>query len=62
MVNFGLKLSEYPGYLLAVAGDGLYFLRSVRPELSRDHDIFFAAVYSAASPVPRLAARPNFTI
>jgi len=26
-----------------VAGAGLYF-RSVRPELSRDHDIFFAAM------------------
>jgi len=26
-----------------VAGAGLYFLRSVRPELSRDYDIFFAA-------------------
>jgi hypothetical protein len=29
---------------LAVSGAGLYFLRSVRPELARDHDIFFAAV------------------
>jgi hypothetical protein len=27
-----------------VAGAALYFLRSVRPELSRDQDIFFAAV------------------
>jgi hypothetical protein len=32
------------GIFLAVAGAGLYFLRSIRPELSRDHDIFFAAV------------------
>jgi cell division septation protein DedD len=29
---------------LAVAGAGLYFMRTLRPELSRDHDIFFAAV------------------
>ncbi|MEO1560696.1 MAG: Ycf66 family protein, partial [Cyanobacteria bacterium J06632_19] len=32
------------GIFLAVAGAGLYFLRTVRPELSRDQDIFFAAV------------------
>jgi hypothetical protein len=29
---------------IAIAGAGLYFLRTVRPELSRDHDLFFAAV------------------
>ncbi|BFM39210.1 Ycf66 family protein [Synechocystis sp. LKSZ1] len=27
-----------------MAGAGLYFLRSVRPEVSRDYDIFFSAV------------------
>lgn len=32
------------GLFLAVSGVGLYFLRSVRPELSRDYDIIFAAV------------------
>ncbi|MGK7930297.1 MAG: Ycf66 family protein [Microcystaceae cyanobacterium] len=44
MVNFGLNSASILGIFLAVAGAGLYFLRTVRPELSRDHDIFFAAV------------------
>lgn len=44
MVNFGLGSASILGIFLAVAGAGLYFLRSVRPELARDHDIFFAAV------------------
>lgn len=44
MVNFGVGPAFVLGVFLAVAGAGLYFLRSVRPELSRDHDIFFAAV------------------
>ena len=44
MVNFGLNSASILGIFLAVAGAGLYFLRSVRPELSRDHDIFFAAI------------------
>jgi Ycf66 protein N-terminus len=44
MVNFGLNSASILGIILAVAGASLYFLRSVRPELSRDHDIFFAAI------------------
>lgn len=44
MVNFGLNPASILGIILAVAGAALYFLRSVRPELARDHDIFFAAV------------------
>src|SRR6476469_7256701 len=44
MVNFGLNSASIVGTFLAVAGAGLYFLRSVRPELSRDHDLFFAAI------------------
>lgn len=44
MVNFGLNSASILGLFLAVAGASLYFIRSVRPELSRDHDIFFAAV------------------
>jgi len=59
MVNFGLNSAVV--YLLAVAGAGLYFLRSVRPELSRDHDIFFRChrfTLRLHSPVPRLAADP----
>ncbi len=44
MVNFGLNSASILGIFLAVAGAGLYFMRSIRPELARDHDIFFAAV------------------
>ena len=44
MVNFGFNTASILGIVLAVAGAALYFLRSVRPELARDHDIFFAAV------------------
>lgn len=43
-VNFGTSPASILGIFLAVAGAGLYFLRSVRPELARDQDIFFAAV------------------
>jgi len=44
MVNFGFSSASILGIFLAVAGVGLYVLRTVRPELSRDHDLFFAAV------------------
>ncbi len=44
MVNVGLSWSSMLGVILAVAGAALYFLRSMRPSLARDHDIFFAAV------------------
>ncbi len=44
MVNLGLNWSSLLGIILAVSGAALYFLRSWRPKLARDHDIFFAAV------------------
>lgn len=44
MVNVGLNPGAMLGIVLFVAGAGLYFLRSVRPELARDQDIFFMAV------------------
>ncbi|PNW44192.1 UNVERIFIED_CONTAM: hypothetical protein BEN50_13060 [Euhalothece sp. KZN 001] len=44
MVNFGLNSASILGIFLAIAGASLYFMRSFRPELSRDQDIFFAAV------------------
>ncbi|MBF2029168.1 MAG: Ycf66 family protein [Oscillatoriales cyanobacterium C42_A2020_001] len=44
MVNVGLGWSSLVGIALAVSGLALYFLRSFRPKLARDHDIFFAAV------------------
>lgn len=44
MVNFGGGAASLLGIFLMVAGAGLYFLRTIRPEVSRDHDILFAAV------------------
>lgn len=44
MVNIGLNPGAMLGIVLFGAGVGLYFMRSVRPELARDHDIFFMAV------------------
>jgi hypothetical protein len=44
MVNFQFNLASVSGILLAVGGAALYAVRSTRPELSRDHDIFFSAV------------------
>lgn len=43
-VNIISNASSLVGVGLALSGVGLYFLRSVRPGLARDHDIFFAAV------------------
>ncbi|MGC1248607.1 MAG: Ycf66 family protein [Spirulinaceae cyanobacterium] len=43
-VNIGGSSAVILGIVIAVSGALLYFLRSIRPELSRDHDIFFAAV------------------
>jgi hypothetical protein len=43
-VNVIGNFSSMVGIALVVGGAGLYFLRSVRPNLARDHDIFFAAV------------------
>ncbi|HIK05061.1 MAG TPA: hypothetical protein IGS40_10145 [Trichormus sp. M33_DOE_039] len=43
-INVGSTPATFLGIFLAVAGAALYFLRTVRPELSRDQDIFFAAV------------------
>jgi len=44
MVNFNLNAGSLMGILLAFGGVGLYFLRSFRPNLARDYDVFFAAV------------------
>ena len=44
MVNWYLNSAGILGIVLALGGLGLYVLRSMRPELSRDYDIFFAAV------------------
>jgi hypothetical protein len=44
MVNFSFNLASVSGIVLAVGGAALYAVRSARPELSRDSDIFFSAV------------------
>jgi hypothetical protein len=44
MVNFSLNLASIVGIALVIGGIGLYAVRSWRPELSRDYDLFFAAV------------------
>jgi Ycf66 protein N-terminus len=44
MVNVGLGWASFVGICLVVAGVALYALRSLRPNLARDHDIFFSAV------------------
>lgn len=43
MVNIGFSWSSLLGIVLVTSGAALYLLRSVRPQLSRDYDIFFAA-------------------
>lgn len=43
-VNIGASQAVFLGLMIAGSGAGLYFLRSFRPELARDHDIFFAAI------------------
>ncbi|MGF1499589.1 MAG: Ycf66 family protein [Elainellaceae cyanobacterium] len=44
MINFGSNPAFILGIALALCGVALYAMRSYRPELSRDHDIFFAAI------------------
>ncbi|MCU0523331.1 MAG: hypothetical protein MUF72_00735 [Elainella sp. Prado103] len=44
MLNWSLGLGGILGIALALSGVALYFLRTMRPNLARDHDIFFAAV------------------
>ena len=44
IVNVGFGPAGVLGLFLAGAGAALYFMRSMRPELARDHDIFFAAI------------------
>ena len=44
MVNAILNWASIVGIVLAVCGAGLYFLRSFKPALARDYDVFFAAI------------------
>ncbi|WP_320673484.1 Ycf66 family protein [Prochlorococcus sp. MIT 1341] len=44
MVNASLNWASIVGIVLAVCGAGLYFMRSWKPALARDYDVFFAAI------------------
>ncbi len=44
MVNASLNWASIVGIVLAVSGAGLYFMRSFKPALARDYDVFFAAI------------------
>ena len=44
MANASLNGASIVGIVLAVCGAGLYFLRSFKPALARDYDVFFAAI------------------
>ena len=44
MVNASLNWASIVGIVLAVGGTMLYFLRTFKPGLARDYDVFFAAV------------------
>jgi hypothetical protein len=44
VVNASLNWASIVGIVLAVGGALLYFLRSFKPALARDYDVFFAAV------------------
>lgn len=44
MVNASLNWASIVGIVLAVGGAALYFMRSFKPALARDYDVFFAAV------------------
>ena len=44
MVNASLNWASIVGIVLAICGAGLYFMRSFKPALARDYDVFFAAI------------------
>ncbi len=44
MVNASLNWASIVGIVLAIGGALLYFMRSFKPALARDYDVFFAAV------------------
>jgi len=44
VVNASLNWASIVGIVLAVCGGGLYFLRSFKPALARDYDVFFSAI------------------
>jgi Ycf66 protein N-terminus len=52
MINSSFGLGSILGIILVLAGVGLYLLRTMRPTLARDQDIFFAAIAQHQGHVP----------
>jgi len=52
MINSSLGLGSILGIILVLLGVGLDLLRTSRPTLARDQDIFFAAVAQHQGHVP----------
>jgi hypothetical protein len=44
LVNASLNWASIVGIVLAVGGALLYFMRTFKPALARDYDVFFAAI------------------
>ena len=44
MINFSFGPNIFLGLVLSLGVTLLYFLRTVKPEISRDEDIFFATI------------------
>jgi multisubunit Na+/H+ antiporter MnhF subunit len=44
MINIGFGANLLLGFLVVFAATILYFVRVIRPELSRDEDIFFTTI------------------
>ncbi|WP_320675704.1 Ycf66 family protein [Prochlorococcus sp. MIT 1300] len=44
MINASLNWASIYGIALMVCGAGLYFMRSFKPALARDYDVFFSAI------------------
>ena len=44
MINFGFGLNIFLGIVVSFGVLILYFVRNVKPEVSRDEDIFFATI------------------
>jgi len=44
MINFGFRINIFLGIIVSFGVLILYFIRNVKPEVSRDEDIFFATI------------------
>jgi hypothetical protein len=63
MINSSFGLGSILGIILVLSGVGLYLLRTMRPTLAREQDIFFAAIaqhqgHISPRSVPRHERKP----